>query len=702
MKIKLNKKQSNKEMKTIALAGNPNVGKSTVFNKITGLKQHTGNWPGKTVASASGQYRYKGKNFRLVDIPGTYSLNSSSKEEEVAGEFICFGKADCIVVVADATCLERNLNLVLQIIESGKKIILCINLIDEAKRKKINIDIKKLSIMLNIPVIACCARQNIGLDKLKEQIYRLSFKEKNQDHISISYCEEIEQAINTIEPYVKEIANEKLDSRWLSLKLLDYDDLFNEALHKYLGFDIFSDINLKQKLHKANLILNKANIDTEKLKDEIVSSIFKKSEDICKECVVLKDSNYTERDRKIDKLLSSRFTGTLFMILLLAFIFWLTIVAANYPSQLLSEILFKGQEKLRTFLIFMSLPNFLVELITDGIYRTVAWVISVMLPPMAIFFPLFTIIEDFGYLPRIAFNLDNFFKKAGSNGKQSLTMCMGFGCNACGVIGCRIINSEREKLIAMLTNCLVPCNGKFPTLIAIISMFFVFYSYKIANSFLACLILISVVIFCVFATLLMSKFLSKTFLKGMPSSFILELPPYRIPQIGKVIVRSIFDKTLFVLARAMMVAAPAGFVIWFMANINIGEISLLSRCSFLLDPFAKLLGLDGVILLAFILAFPANEIVIPIILMAYLSNSSITEYSSLVELRNVLVNNGWTINTAISFMIFSLFHFPCGTTCLSIKKESGSFKWTLLAFLLPTVLGILLCLIFNSITSIFT
>ncbi len=702
MRNKFVKIENSHNIKTIALAGNPNVGKSTVFNKITGLNQHTGNWPGKTVTSTSGKYTYKEDVFKLVDLPGTYSLNSNSSEEEIARDFIYFSQCDCIVVVADATCLERNLNLVLQMIETGKKIILCLNLMDQAKNKKISIDLKKLSYILQIPVIATSARKNIGLKKLKEQIYNLSFKKQKENKLKITYNSKIEQAINIIEPYVSKVTSKNLNSRCVCLKLLENDNSFNKAFCQYLGLDIFLQSEFKEKLAEANLILKNAWIDSENLKDEIVSAIFKKSEEICKQCVKFENPKYALRDRKIDKILTSKGSGTIFMILLLAFVFWITIVAANYPSELLSKLLFKGQDKLEMFLNFLSLPNFWVELLADGIYRTVAWVVSVMLPPMAIFFPLFTIIEDSGYLPRIAFNLDSFFKKSGSNGKQALTMCMGFGCNACGVMGCRIINSKREKLIAMITNCLVPCNGKFPTLIAIISMFFIAGSLNAINSIFSATILILVIIFCVFVTLLISKFLSKTFLKGMPSSFILELPPYRMPQIGKVIIRSIFDRTLFVLARALAVAAPAGLIIWLMSNILIDEKSLLLYCSSYLEPFAKLLGLDGIILFAFILAFPANEIVIPIILMAYLSTSSITEYSSLSELKNILVNNGWTINTAISFMIFSLFHFPCGTTCLTIKKESGKLKWALLSFILPTILGITLCILFNSLTCIFT
>ena len=317
---------------------------------------------------------------------------------------------------------------------------------------------------------------------------------------------------------------------------------------------------------------------------------------------------------------------------------------------------------------------------------------------MAIFFPLFTLLEDSGFLPRIAFNLDKLFNKAKCHGKQALSMCMGFGCNACGVIGCRIIDSPRERLIAILTNSFVPCNGRFPSLIAIITMFFALGSFTTLKS---ALLLTIIIIISIIVTLLISKLLSNTILKGLPSSFVLEMPPYRKPQILKVIVRSIFDRTLFVLGRAISIAAPAGLIIWIMANININGNSILYYCSNFLDPFAKLFGLDGTILMAFILGFPANEIVIPIIIMSYLQTATLTDYSSLIELKTLLINNGWTNITAICMLIFTLFHFPCSTTMLTIKKETNSKFWTLVSFILPTIVGLIICFIINFIFKLF-
>lgn len=693
--------KTNEDDRIIAIAGNPNVGKSTVFNALTGAHQHTGNWPGKTVTNAQGTYTYKDKNFILVDIPGTYSIMANSVEEEVARDFICFGNPDSVVVVTDATCLERNLNLVLQILEITQNVVVCVNLLDEAKKKKISIDLDELSIQLGVPVVGTSARSKKGLDMLSEEIYNVSHGLKETFYIKIEYDEIIEKCISILEPTVQDLVPDKLNSRWISTKLLDIDEDLSNSLNSYLGFDILANSEIETKLNEINDILNENNIDKELVRDRIVSKIVKKSELIYNSCIHLENESYNERDRKIDKILTSKLTGIPIMIAMLGVILWITIVGANYPSDVLSTFLFWIEDQLHILFSNINAPSWLDSMLISGVYRTLAWVVSVMLPPMAIFFPLFTLLEDSGYLPRVAFNMDKFFKKACAHGKQSLTMCMGFGCNACGVIGCRIIDSPRERLIAILTNNFVPCNGRFPTLIAIITMFFTGLMVSPFQSVLSALILTSIIIFGIVLTLLISKLLSKTLLKGIPSSFALELPPYRRPQIGHVIIRSIFDRTLFVLARAVVVAAPAGLIIWLMSNIIIGDASLFNHCSNFLDPFAKLIGLDGVILLAFILGFPANEIVIPIIIMSYLSTGSILEFDNLESLKTLLVNNGWTYITAICTMLFSLIHFPCATTILTIKKETKSIKWTFAAFLIPTICGIIVCFIVANLLRLF-
>ena len=681
--------------KIIALAGNPNVGKSTVFNSLTGLRQHTGNWPGKTVATAQGRYLHKDGHFILVDLPGTYSLMANSAEEEVARDFVCFAGPDATIVVADATCLERNLNLVLQTLEITGSVVVCVNLIDEARKKKIRIDLEALSQQLGVPVIGTDARKGRGLTELLDAVYALS-RAPAAAGKAIRYDEPVEKAIGIVEPAASAALGGKLNSRWAALKLLDGDKALLHAVKEYLGFDLAENAEVVKKVREAKEALREAGIGSEALRDRVVSTIVGRAESICRTAVRFENSSYTQTERRIDKVLTSKAFGLPIMLALLGVIFWLTITGANYPSQLLSKGLFFIEDQLSSFFAWLGTPAWVHGMLVLGIYRTLAWVVSVMLPPMAIFFPLFTLLEDLGYLPRVAFNLDKFFKRACACGKQALTMCMGFGCNAAGVVGCRIIQSPRERLIATITNNFVPCNGRFPTLIAIITMFFAAVVTGPFSTVVSALVLVGVILFGILMTLFVSKMLSKTILKGVPSSFTLELPPYRKPQIGKIIVRSIFDRTLFVLGRAIMVAAPAGLIIWLLANTLVGGVSLLAHCANFFDPFARLIGLDGFIWMAFILGFPANEIVVPIIIMSYMATGSMRELSSLHELRELLVSHGWTWLTALCTMLFSLCHWPCGTTCWTIKKETQSWKWTAVSFLVPTIVGIAVCFIVAS------
>jgi len=679
--------------KVIALSGNPNVGKSTVFNSLTGLNQHTGNWPGKTVTNAQGKYRYKDRNFILVDIPGTYSLMANSAEEEIARDFVCFGDPDAVVVVTDATCFERNLNLVLQTLEITDRVVVCVNLIDEAKRKKIRINFEKLSQNLGVPVVPTNARSKKGLDELMDAVYAVAYRQIPLNPVKITYDNVIEHAIKMIQPRIGQLTDGKINSRWVAVKLLDGDQSILESINRYLGFDILSDRELIELLDKAKKYLAEKGIWPDQLRDRIVSRLVTVAEEICRETVTFENKQYNRTDRKIDSILTSKTFGFPIMMAMLAFVFWLTIEGANVPSGLLADFLFGIEDKLSEFFMSIGSPVWLHDILVLGMFRTLAWVVSVMLPPMAIFFPLFTFLEDLGYLPRVAFNLDNFFKKACAHGKQALTMCMGFGCNAAGVIGCRIIDSPRERLIAMLTNNFVPCNGRFPTLIAMSIIFIGGTTGGSFQSVISTLAVTGIVLLGILMTLLVSKILSKTILKGIPSSFTLELPPYRKPQVGRILVRSIIDRTLFVLGRAVAVAAPAGLVIWMMANIKVNEMSLLTYAANFFDPFGRMLGMDGYIIMAFILGLPANEIVIPIIIMSYMASGTILELDALEDLRQLLVSNGWTWLTGLCVMLFSLMHFPCGTTLWTIRKETRSIKWTLAAFVIPTLAGITVCFI---------
>ncbi|MBP3493354.1 MAG: ferrous iron transport protein B [Oscillospiraceae bacterium] len=656
---------------TVALAGNPNVGKSTLFNALTGLHQHTGNWPGKTVERAEGGYSYGGAAFTLIDLPGTYSLSADSPEEEIARDFLQRG-ADVTVVVTDAGALRRNLHLALQVRQLTDRVVLCVNLMDEAAKKGVEVDLERLSRELSVPVIGAAARSGVGLSALKNAVLEMARRPQQPDHWQLRYDAAVERALSRLAPYVPR----------------------HQALALLMG-EVQPPQEAWDALNRARVILDEAGLVGQCLRESITASQVRRAEQIGSACTHSTQPQPHRFDRALDRILTSRAAGLPIMLLGLGVIFYLTVRGANYPSQLLSRWLMALQQPLRT--VLAGAPLWLQGLLVDGVYRTVAWVVAVMLPPMAIFFPLFTLLEDVGYLPRVAFNLDRFFRSAGAHGRQSLTMCMALGCSACGVTGCRIIDSPRERLIAILTNCFLPCNGRFPTLIALVTVFIV-----PSGGYLgAAAVFVALIVFAVGMTWLASKLLSVTLLKGESSSFSLELPPYRRPQIGKVLVRSLLDRTLFVLLRAVKVAAPAGALIWVLANLSIGGETVLSWAASALDAPAALLGVDGMILLAFLLGFPANEIVLPVLLMGYLSAGALVEYDSLLQLGAVLRDHGWTALTAVCTMVLCLLHFPCGTTCLTIKKETGSLKWTAVAVLLPTVLGAVVCLLIHGAAVLF-
>ena len=672
----------------VGLIGNPNVGKSTIFNGLTGMRQHTGNWPGKTVTKATGYKVYNGFSYQFEDLPGTYSLLAHSKEEEVTRDFVYFEDYDALLVVCDATALERNLNLVLQVLEITNKVVVAVNMLDEAKKKKIDIDLDKLSNLLNVPVVSVIARDKKGFDEILDKLKEVSFKKNgylkiNYDSFLVKEAFELKKFISNIYVNSDNVILRYLASDYDFLNAFDFKyktNLMRNLDMKYIKDDVLE--KFKEKGIYAN--------DIEVLMTEVINE---KSLEICKKTVKYNKLNYDKKERIIDKYLTNKITGIPIMLCLLFLILWITISLANIPSDFLYEKLFWFEDVLYNFLVKFC-PLWLSDMLVHGVYRVLAWVVAVMLPPMAIFFPLFTLLEDFGLLPRIAFNLDKSFEKCSSCGKQALTMVMGFGCNAVGVTGARIIDSPRERLISIITNSFVPCNGRFPLLISLITMFLITDD---TTGFMRALVLILFILIGVVFTFIVSKILSKTILKGVPSSFTLELPPYRRPQIGKVLVRSIFDRTLFVLKRAVLISAPAGLVIWLFSNLTIGKVSILQMFASFLDPFGQFIGLDGVIIMAFLLGFPANEIVIPIMIMGYMSLGMITDMSDLNLLKDLLIDNGWTMVTAICVMLFSIFHFPCLTTIFTIKKETGKWKWALLSFVIPLVIGISLCFLVKTL-----
>ena len=618
---------------TAALAGNPNVGKSTIFNALTGMHQHTGNWPGKTVALAQGVCRYRGEAFRLVDLPGTYALVSKSQEETVAAGFIAGAETDCVIAVCDATNLERSLILALQVMELTDRVFVCVNLMDEARKQGIELDLAALSFALGVPVVPVSAGREEGLEQLQEQLRRI-FDGFERPHPR--RCGVVDQALIGTP----------------------------EAAQALCG-------------------------SSEKASDEIAKRFVERAAQIAKQVVRTENDAAKAREERADRFLTGRWSGVLTLAGLLLIVFWLTIQGANYPSALLQQGFGVLERLLWQAANAIHAPRWLAEPLLDGVFRTTATVISVMLPPVLIFFPLFTLLEDAGYLPRVALLMDAGFERCGSCGKQALTMCMGFGCNAAGVSGCRIIDSPRERLIGMLTNALVPCNGRFPTLLTLSAMFLAGN-----KSWLAALILTICVLAGVGATMVSSFALGKTVLRGVPSSFTLELPPFRKPQIKKVLVRSLLDRSLFVLARAAAVAAPAGLLLWLLGNIPAGGTTLLRYLAGLIDPVGRALGMDGAILLSFFLAFPANELLLPVCAMILHSGGALGQESA-QALGQSLLSAGWSTKTAVCVMAFTLFHWPCSTTVLTIKKESGRIKWAVLAIVLPTLLGVLVCLGLN-------
>lgn len=656
--------------RVLALAGNPNVGKSTLFNALTGLHQHTGNWPGKTVERCEGVWRGGEEDCRLIDLPGAYSLHARSAEEAVTRDYLLSGEAQAVIVVCDAACLKRNLFLALQVAEAVPRTVVCVNLLDEARRRHVSVDLERLSRETGLPVAGTSARSRTGIGELMKTALQA-----NHPRLRIAYDEAIERALEALIPALSGLLPEGVDARWAGLRLLsgDRETLAALNLDALLGLE---------QVRAAQEIAGQA----ESVHARVTQTLHERARRLADSCTRRAAEPLAYR---ADRLLTGRGLGIPVMLALLGLVLLTTIVLANAPSRWLSGLFaWLGRHIDRAL---DPAPGWLHAMLYQGVYRVLSWVVSVMLPPMALFFPLFTLLEDVGYLPRVAFNMDRCFQGCRACGKQCLTMMMGLGCNAVGVCGCRIIDSPRERLIALLTNSLTPCNGRFPMLIALSGAFLAgggpLASLKTA------LCLSGLIVLSVALTLGLSRLLSATLLRGVPSSFALELPPYRRPQVGKVIVRSLLDRTARVLGRALVTAAPAGALIWLLGHVRIGGMSLLARLFALLDPLGRLLGMDGVMLSAFVLGTPANEIVLPIALMGYLGEGTLVEAEGLASLPTLLAANGWNARFALCAMLFSLCHWPCATTLVTIARETRSAKWTLLSALLPTLCGMGLCVL---------
>jgi ferrous iron transport protein B len=669
----------------ICLAGNPNTGKSSIFNKLTKLRQHTGNWHGKTVRLARGHFRHKGLKFTIDDVPGVYSLFGLSEDEIVARNRIFFGESDLVIVVCNPVTLAKNLNLLFQIMEYNKNVILVVNLIDVAIKNNIILNKPGLMHDLGVPVVFTSAKTNQGIEQLKNMIYKVATG-KYKYVIKKIYYPGVSEQKQAIEKELGDLPRKEI----ISMRVLDADDEFFQLIKNRYDDRNIIKINEIRSRHSGQ----------EKNREAILAQNFAYSEMIVRNNVYYPE-NILEKTKKTDKILTSPAWGIPIMLLLLFAVFFITIKLANYPSEALMKLFSWMEKHLLNLFTNLGASEKIKGLFVYGAYRTLTQVVAVMLPPMAIFFPLFTFLEDLGYLPRVAFNLDHRFKKAGCCGKQCLTMCMGFGCNAAAVIGTRVINSPRERLLAILTNTFAPCNGRFPLMFTLASCFFASASSKFLNAVIPALLAAAIIVIGIIMTFAVSRVLSKTLLKGVPSTFTLELPQYRKPNILHIAHRSLVDRTLFVLGRAVIVAAPVGFAIWLLANTYVGPRSLLSAAGNFLNPAGKTMGMDGIVLLAFFLALPANEIVLPLIILGYTSGGFIQETGSIFALTETLVNNGWTAFTVIAVLLFSLLHFPCSTTLLTVYRETKSIKWTFAAFIIPTIVAFCVCAALNVIFTIF-
>ena len=591
------------------------------------------------------------------------------------------------------------------------------NLIDEAKRHGIAIDLDRLSKELGVPVVGTSARRGDGVDELISVALNMARgKTETRPYRIETHQAEVEVVVADLVTELEAAFPNLPNARWVALRLLNADEAVEDAVRSgELGLlmsdgkseDIAPAPRDPAPLEVRLGVLSRASALRWNLPHDFHDALSHRLYDVAQEIASKSQAMGLKRarfdvDRALDKVLTSRVLGFPAMLLVLAVVFWITIAGANVPSRMLASLLVEDGHRWLTALgAAVGMPAWLNGFLFDGVYLATAWVISVMLPPMAIFFPLFTLLEDFGYLPRVAFNLDGLFRRVGAHGKQALTMSMGFGCNAAGVVATRIIDSPRERLIAIITNNFSLCNGRWPTQILIATLFIGALAPPHLTGVVSASAVVGIALLGIFMMFVASWLLSSTVLKGEASTFSLELPPYRPPRILQTLYTSIIDRTLIVLWRAVVFAVPAGAVIWLVSNITIGDASIAAHAIEWMNPFGMLLGLNGVILLAFVVAIPANEIMIPTVLMLTVLASGLSgvgegagvmfELDSAAAMGGVLQAGGWTLLTAVSLMLFSLLHNPCSTTIYTIYKETGSAKWTTVAALLPLAMGFVVC-----------
>lgn len=651
--------------KKILLCGNPNVGKSTIFNELTSSSEYENNLKKTTEIVHK---RIRNTDYELFNLPSITSISDLMDEEGITKNTLLFEKYEKIIYVINATTLEKNLNLLLQILQFNRNVIVCLNMMDDAEKLNIKINVDKLSTILSLPVIRYSPRNKEGIEELKNQLNYNVYS-----NFKIIYDEKLENKIKSL----NDVLEFDLKSKYVSIKILEKDKSIIEKISKIYNKDILSE-------EVKNVLMT---VNAEKIFDHESKLINKISKDICKE-VFIKDTNYVINN--FDKLLTSKFFGIAIMLIVIGLIFYLTIVLANYPSKILEEIFVFIENLLLKISTFLHIPKMIYEPLIYGIYRIVSLIISIMFPPLVIFFIMYTYTEECGLLPRFAFNFDRIFKCANCQGKQALTLCAGFGCNAYAIIESRKIENKRDRLLAILTNSFIPCSGRLPMIIAIISMFFVNSNNKLMVAFY----LLLFILFSIIVSLLTSYILSKTILKEYHGFFTLELPKYKIPKLSNILKESIINKSLSILKRAIKVSLPIGLIMWLLTNTNIGSISIFTYISNSLNGLGKIIGLDGVILLSFILAIQANEIVLPVIIMGYLFLDNVGFVSNYDTISNILINNGWNIYTAASVILFSIMHYPCTTTLLTIKSEVGT-KWMIYSFFIPLITGIIFLFLFN-------